>query len=43
MGRNTWESIPENYRPLSDRYNFVISSRTSFVDSDKVDFIGSSF
>ena len=26
MGRNTWESIPEKYRPLSKRLNIIISS-----------------
>ena len=42
MGRNTWESIPYNYRPLSNRYNFVLSSKVNFIDSHKIDFIGSS-
>ena len=27
MGRNTWESIPNRYRPLSGRINVVISSK----------------
>tara|TARA_B110000971_G_scaffold62235_1_gene63603 strand:+ start:2160 stop:3602 length:1443 start_codon:yes stop_codon:yes gene_type:complete len=43
MGRNTWESIPDSFRPLMNRYNFVLSSKKEFVDSDKVDFISSSF
>ena len=42
MGRNTWESIPNNYRPLLNRYNFVLSSKKNFIDSHKIDFIGDS-
>lgn len=26
MGRKTWESIPEKYRPLSNRINIVVTS-----------------
>ncbi len=28
MGRRTWESIPPRFRPLSGRYNIVLSSKS---------------
>ena len=31
MGRKTWESIPEKYRPLAGRHNVVISSQKNVV------------
>lgn len=27
MGRNTWTSIPEQYRPLRNRMNYILTSR----------------
>ncbi len=32
MGRCTWESIPEKYRPLSNRYNIVVSNSLIFSE-----------
>ena len=29
MGRKTWESIPEKFRPLPQRLNIVISSQAA--------------
>lgn len=29
MGRKTWESIPEKWRPLSDRLNIVVTSNSA--------------
>lgn len=30
MGRNTWESIPEKYRPFSGRLNIVLTGNLSY-------------
>jgi dihydrofolate reductase len=38
MGRNTWESIPKKYRPLSNRVNLIISR-----NKDYELFVSSSF
>ena len=43
MGRNTWESLPAKVRPLANRFNIVLSSKSKFIDSDKVDFTTTSF
>jgi dihydrofolate reductase len=31
MGRNTWESLPDKFRPLPMRHNLVLSSDPNFV------------
>jgi len=30
MGRNTWTSIPDRFRPLTGRLNYVLTSNSSF-------------
>ena len=35
MGRNTWDSLPLNYRPLPKRENIVLSSRTHVPNAGK--------
>ena len=31
MGRKTWESIPEKFKPLSNRYNIVLSNNINYI------------
>ncbi|MDX8383321.1 MAG: dihydrofolate reductase [Ghiorsea sp.] len=33
MGRNTWESLPEQYRPLPNRVNIVMTTDTEYKAS----------
>jgi dihydrofolate reductase/thymidylate synthase len=34
MGRKTWESIPDKYKPLKNRINIIISSKLSGLEQD---------
>lgn len=36
MGRNTYESLPEKFRPLPDRKNIIISSTLEQNDNDSI-------
>lgn len=31
MGRKTWESIPEKYKPLPHRYNIILTSNSNYL------------
>ena len=33
MGRNTWESIPNSFKPLQDRINIIITSKDINLES----------
>lgn len=35
MGRNTWESIPEKFRPLPNRINIIVSSNADKLNEEK--------
>ena len=37
MGRVTWESLPEKFRPLPGRSNVVVSRQTSFSASGSIE------
>ena len=41
MGRKTWESIPARYRPLSGRFNIVVSRNTGYVTENGVPLVNS--
>lgn len=34
MGRQTWESIPQKFRPLPERINIVLSRNTNFIENN---------
>ena len=41
MGRKTWESLPERFRPLPGRTNVVVTRNASYVVPDGVEAHGS--
>lgn len=41
MGRKTWESIPEKYRPLPGRKNVVITRQPDYAIPEGVEVFGS--
>lgn len=36
MGKNTWESIPENFRPLPNRNNIILSKKLGIVNGAEI-------
>jgi len=37
MGRNTWESIPDKFKPLPGRHNIILTSKTRYLNDAKYD------
>ena len=38
MGRKTWESIPEKRRPLTERFNIIISNNQEYIDTENAKY-----
>lgn len=38
MGMNTWESIPERFRPLVNRHNVILTRNWIFPSSPQIDY-----
>jgi dihydrofolate reductase len=34
MGRKTWDSLPENYKPLPDRPNIIVSRNADLLEKE---------
>ena len=38
MGRNTWESIPEKRRPLTERFNIILSNDMQYITRENAKY-----
>lgn len=41
MGRKTWDSLPENFRPLPNRLNIILTKQQIISEAEKVYFTNS--